>query len=449
MCLGGLEDKEQAKYLLSFRFEGCWSKRVPKREAVVGADSRGFDGGKLVKVCKRYVMVNALGLLLAVLLHQLVLHQVPQRLIRLARAPSGIWPVASRGGSHKAIVGSVALANEGDNGMVDTVVQIIAQMAGGTATAVGTGVGQAVSNVVRERLGRSEDGRSAIRAVDEQPADPVAGAALRALLQAEIDADPKFAQAVAVALAGAAPAEFPHSATGSITLHGSTVRGRNTISLGPVTINNTGTARFTLLAVALVFFGLIAAGIYGGTQLFGGGSTSARPMSALSDGATRRVLPDLSALPAGWTKSDGPAAREASQMSKDAGITHSEWVEFLMGSERGKLSISVVAFASEDKSAAFYRGSAERELATGENPLVSMPRIGDEVFAYSYPPGNGKEGSLQMMMRVGTVIVLIEGDSVEGQPFESSRLEVLAKMMAERAQQAQGGQEPVATARNA
>jgi transposase len=38
-----------------------------KADAVVGSDSRGFDGGKLVNGRKRHVVVDTLGLLLAVM----------------------------------------------------------------------------------------------------------------------------------------------------------------------------------------------------------------------------------------------------------------------------------------------------------------------------------------------------------------------------------------------
>jgi len=38
-----------------------------KADAVVGADSRGFDGGKLINGRKRHVVVDTLGLLLAVI----------------------------------------------------------------------------------------------------------------------------------------------------------------------------------------------------------------------------------------------------------------------------------------------------------------------------------------------------------------------------------------------
>jgi transposase len=39
-----------------------------KTDAVVGSDSRGFDGGKLINGRKRHVVVDTLGLLLAVMI---------------------------------------------------------------------------------------------------------------------------------------------------------------------------------------------------------------------------------------------------------------------------------------------------------------------------------------------------------------------------------------------
>ncbi|MFI9749726.1 IS5 family transposase [Streptomyces collinus] len=46
---------------------GVIDSQSVKADAVVGADSRGFDGGKLVNVRKRHVVVDTLGLLLGVM----------------------------------------------------------------------------------------------------------------------------------------------------------------------------------------------------------------------------------------------------------------------------------------------------------------------------------------------------------------------------------------------
>ncbi|WP_405886351.1 MULTISPECIES: transposase [unclassified Streptomyces] len=41
--------------------------RSVKADAVVGADSRGFGGWKLINGCKRHIVVDTLGLLLGVM----------------------------------------------------------------------------------------------------------------------------------------------------------------------------------------------------------------------------------------------------------------------------------------------------------------------------------------------------------------------------------------------
>ncbi|MEU8910602.1 transposase [Streptomyces mirabilis] len=46
---------------------GVIDSQSVKADAVVGSDSRGFDGGKLINGRKRHVVVDTLGLLLAVM----------------------------------------------------------------------------------------------------------------------------------------------------------------------------------------------------------------------------------------------------------------------------------------------------------------------------------------------------------------------------------------------
>lgn len=46
---------------------GVIDSQSVKADAVVGADSRGFDGGKLINGCKRHAVVDTLGLLLGVM----------------------------------------------------------------------------------------------------------------------------------------------------------------------------------------------------------------------------------------------------------------------------------------------------------------------------------------------------------------------------------------------
>ncbi|MGW3152598.1 transposase [Streptomyces sp. NPDC001177] len=73
---------------------GVIDSQSVKADAVVGSDSRGFDGGKLINGRKRHVVVDTLGLLLAVMVTaadvgdgapgQVLLHQVADAHYRLA-----------------------------------------------------------------------------------------------------------------------------------------------------------------------------------------------------------------------------------------------------------------------------------------------------------------------------------------------------------------------------
>ncbi|MFI6230147.1 hypothetical protein ACIBCR_22900 [Micromonospora echinospora] len=159
--------------------------------------------------------------------------------------------------------------------MVETVLQLIMQMAGGSAAAAGTEMGQTIFAMVRDRLARTDRGATALRAIEDRPDDPAAVDELRTLLRAEVDADPDFAKRITAALA----AEPARTTTGSITIESSTVRGRNVFSLGPVTVSNTRNVRLSLLAVALVFVALVALAIYGGADLIVGGGPVHSPTS--------------------------------------------------------------------------------------------------------------------------------------------------------------------------
>ncbi|MEU2674830.1 hypothetical protein ABZ622_39605 [Streptomyces sp. NPDC007164] len=332
--------------------------------------------------------------------------------------------------------------------MIETVIQLFTQMAGGTVTAAGAGASQAVIELVRERLTRSGSGQAALQAVDEHPQDPAAGSQLRSLLQAEVDSDPDFGRQIAAIFERDALEVDVHSArstSGSVTFDNSTVRGRNnTIALGPVTSHNTRNVRFSLLAVALVFAALVALGIYRGVQAVTDDGRGERSVAALGSGAARQVLPEPLSLPGGWELSSGPETA-GNGMAQSLGVKYVETVTFSMGTSDAEAKFQVAAASGVSEAHAFFESAANR----ASSRRLEVPRVGDESLAETAPSDDGKHQDKVMMLRVGTVILIISGISIEEQPFETARLEILGKMMAERAQQAQNGQAPVASARNA
>ncbi|BCK73669.1 hypothetical protein Srufu_076220 [Streptomyces libani subsp. rufus] len=335
--------------------------------------------------------------------------------------------------------------------MVETVVQIFAQMAGGALTSVGTGVGQAVSDIVRERFATDERGRSAVQAVDEQPGSPEAAASLRSVLRAELEADPEFARKISAALEEPPPAASSRSASGSITIDGTTMRGNQTIALGPVTFHNTRNVRLSLVGAALVFLALVILGIYGGARLVTGGDPGEeRAVTALSAAELRQVIPGPGSLPAKWTR---PKPPEHVMGRKAPGLVTAEAVGYLMGDPEAEMSIVAAGFTDAGKASDFLRAMKKSNDPDGQAEkkgiIISMPKIGDELWAVTNPASSMYSGGAYLALRVGTVLVTIHGDDTDDQAFSTSRLEVLARMMAERAQQAQNGQAPTAYVRNA
>ncbi|MFI1161738.1 hypothetical protein [Streptomyces sioyaensis] len=335
--------------------------------------------------------------------------------------------------------------------MVETVVQIFTQMAGGALTSVGTGVGQAVSDIVRERFATDERGRSAVQAVDDQPGSTEATASLRSVLRAELEADPEFARKISAALEEPPSAASSRSASGSITIDGTTMRGNQTIALGPVTFHNTRNVRLSLVGAALAFLALVILGIYGGTRLVTGGDPGQeRAVTALSVADLRQVIPGPGSLPAQWTRPKPPehlAGRQA------PGLVATETVDYLMGDPDAELSLIAAGFTDAGKASNFLRAMKKRDDPDGQAEKmgisVPMPKIGDELWAVAGPASSSDSGGAYLVLRVGTVVVSINGHDTDDQAFATSRLEILARMMAKRAQQAQNGQAPTAYIRHA
>lgn len=335
--------------------------------------------------------------------------------------------------------------------MVEAVVQLITQMAGGAAATVGSGLGQEVSVMVRERLGGSERGRSAVRAIDEHPEDAEAVDELRSLIQSAVDNDPAFAGRIAAAMPPPKPTEPPVTMLGSIRIDGATMRGRNTISLGPVTFNNTKSVRLSLVAAALVIVALVALGIYGGTRLVTdhGPEQQRKAVTALSPDMVRRVVPGTGSLPGKWTRPeplDSPGALE------QGGVVERVAAVFQMGEPEAELDIVVIGFDTPQNACSGWRLTTKDRDPRGEleksGMAVEMPKIADEMWAGAGPEAGDTPAAGVVIMRVGTVLIHINGRDTEKEAFVTRRMEALARMMADRAQQAQNGENPTAYVRD-
>ncbi|MFF3215522.1 hypothetical protein ACFYYB_33430 [Streptomyces sp. NPDC002886] len=342
--------------------------------------------------------------------------------------------------------------------MVEQVLAIFTQMAGGTAAVVGAEVGQAVSTIVRDRLGATDRGRTAIGTLDTSPADPVAVEELRNVIQSEVDADPDFAERLALALAGPPPAYVPRINTG-ISFDNSPVRGRPIISTAAVTISNTRNVRFSLLAGALVLVALVILGLYGGVQLLNqddspeqGRGGSGKSLMTIKD-ATRakEILPGLDSLPTGWrVLADNPKASVCGEGAAKCGkgilvFANTSYAPTL---DFDEATIELATYESVETAAAGYAALKQDNARLAPTP-VAMPNVaGDESAAVSWrdnqSPGISRGSGAFAAVRVGTAVIRISIAKKGGGGTDLDVLQSFAATTSARAQQAQSGETPSA-----
>ncbi|MER5974393.1 hypothetical protein ABT112_32580 [Streptomyces sp. NPDC002055] len=367
--------------------------------------------------------------------------------------------------------------------MVDMVLQIVQQMAAGSVTVVGAEVGQAVCSAVRDRFAGTDSSREALGALDERPDDPAAAAAVRALLQAEVDADPDFAERLSALLAQQRSVESARVTTGSITLEGTTLRGRNTISLGPVSVSNTRNVRLSLLAVALCLAALVALGIYGGLRLYSGedgtkrsrmpvaagkngsgepdrGSTESHDepaVTALPASVLHTVLPGLEDVAPRWSYHSPPDSITYDQDS--SGQVAIAYVFYsLTGTDETTVWFSVTSYTDSAKAKAAFphhvkdaRAAAaptsSSDLPQWTTKVLTPPDIGDRSWLGVSTSSRGLDGDrMSLVTRVDAVTIDINFRGLDGGPSEPDTAELtrLGRMMALRAEQGQNGRHPSA-----
>ncbi|GGS90258.1 hypothetical protein GCM10010206_61290 [Streptomyces cinerochromogenes] len=144
------------------------------------------------------------------------------------------------------------------DGLLSTVVEIVTKASDSAATGMASGAAAIVVDLVRRRLIRSPEGRTALAQVDESPQEPASVDSLRSVLARELEGDDAFRAQLTAAVAGPPPAHQPSSIAHSVVLGSGNKLGRSQISLGPLTINNTRAARTSLLVSAVVLAALLS-----------------------------------------------------------------------------------------------------------------------------------------------------------------------------------------------
>ncbi|MFF2746118.1 hypothetical protein ACFVVA_11280 [Kitasatospora sp. NPDC058048] len=335
------------------------------------------------------------------------------------------------------------------------------------AALLGDGPHQAVADVVRARLRMVPEGAGALAAAQASPGDAQARALLAAAVAHLLATDPAFAQYLATTALGK-PGDPPtvqlRSEPGTVQLRvgppsAPPPKGPSTVQLrtGPAAARaralaaRRSNAGIVAALVLVLIAALVALGVHLGSRplLKPGGPGLAHAAQPLGDPVlVRGVLPDEGAMPRGWRVQRGPESgtgptdavpcllpdacdRQLASASVTFGAASVQTVEF-----------DVVAFASPEAAAKAFDSALERTGGV-ESTAVAIPRIGDRSATRTVG-----SSSAVALVQVGGVLLLVRDDG-PGAALTAPGLTVFARLLADRAQQAQEGRTPDASARGA
>ena len=211
--------------------------------------------------------------------------------------------------------------------LASIVMQMISGLATSAGTSVGTAAGEEVSRLVRDRLGGSQEGRAALAQLDQEPGSADAESHVRTALTSALTEDPDFASRLEAAATQTALHAGRDVTVQTVSVSSSTVKG--TINIGPLTITKSRGAYLALGAVVIVLALFVALGAYGTVQVISINDSPATPRRAstatpqagngprlepiMTKDVAKAVMPDQSALPAGWSAADEPDVVTASE----------------------------------------------------------------------------------------------------------------------------------------
>ncbi|MFJ5546165.1 hypothetical protein [Streptomyces sp. NPDC093225] len=330
----------------------------------------------------------------------------------------------------------------------------VTAMTTGIASSAGSAVVDEVKELVRSRLGESHDGRSAMERFETEPAADGAASAVRERLVLVLEADPEFSGRLWTALQPAAlppqppqPPQPPTAVTQGIHIGGNA--NRSTIVIGPVQLPRTRGVVIALTAVGTVLAVLLVIGFRSVLDGFGadgspGRSGSTGKVATLKDSATTEtVLPDSGSLPAGWRVARAAEVTEGVPADCSSSC---EGVRFTAGVGYGNEEAAASAYfyvQAYDTAAHAAQRFEDLRSDRDDSSTMSLPPMGNESVAFRRGVVNAEKA--EAGVRVGTVVTWVTYTTGSGE-LSPSALTSLARMLSDRAQQAQDGTEPFARA---
>ncbi|MFF2146487.1 hypothetical protein [Kitasatospora sp. NPDC058190] len=350
-----------------------------------------------------------------------------------------------------------------DRDLVAGVVGALVRLAQGTAG----GPGQAVAEVVRARLRLMPEGARAVAALEASPHDPRAREGLTSAVTRLLATDVAFAQYVATTDLGR-PADpttvqlrvGPEADPATVQLRTDS-SGPSTVQLrvDPAVAHAQALAArrgntAIIIALALVLIAaVVALGIHLGSRplLRPNGPDFAHAARTIRDPArVQGVLPDVAAMPGGWQVESGPRSGTGSGADVPCLLPDAcdQQLAYATVTFRAapvqSVQFTVVTFASPETAGrafagglALVDGEGEGEgEGEGDATAVTIPSIGDQSAAR-------ERGSsmAEALVRVGSTLLYVR-DQGPGAAVATPALTLFARLLAERAQQAQDGHTP-------
>lgn len=338
---------------------------------------------------------------------------------------------------------------------------------------------RAVADVVRARLRLVPEGARALDAAEADPKDGPARTQLTAAVAHLLASDEAFAQYLATTGLGR-PADPPTvqlwNEPGTVQLRTgptpppaspTTVQLRTGAApppAGPTTVqlrvdpvdaraaalaarrSNTG---IVLALVVVLIAALVAIGIHLGSRplLKPGGPGLAHAAQPLRDPAlVQGVLPDARAVPGGWQVRSGPRSGTGTGgdvpcLLPDSCDRQLAYATVTFAAAVQSVELSIVTFDSPETAARAFDTTLDR-TAGEDSGAVDLPRIGDRSATRTHG-----SSSAVALVRVGSAVLLVHDTGI-GAAATAPVLTVFARLLADRARQAQDGRTPDAVARD-
>ncbi|MFE4632990.1 hypothetical protein ACFRJ1_06380 [Streptomyces sp. NPDC056773] len=349
---------------------------------------------------------------------------------------------------------------------------MIIGIATGVGSGLGAGVAERLSRVARERLGADEESRQVLERFDGDPAVPAAQDDLRARLLTVIEQDPEFDARLRTA------AGLPPGPPGSINQNVNIGRDmkNGVIAIGPVSIRKTPGTMAALFIVVVLVLGFAVNGVVRfvdsdnspatgmpwdtglGPGSDGDGSGGAGPAAggggrnkaaAVRDVAlAKAIAPDLQSMPSGWGLQKGPLLSDPCT-SDCQGRLRTGGVGLADSSGDTQVAFNYRTYDTVENAKAAYQEYADKAGGTvnESRTTMSLAQVGDSSVAYSSRRYTGSEYLYKgfVYLRVGTVYGQVEYNTGY-KDLDTNKLTAFARLLVDRAQQAQNGQMPSAQA---